>query len=278
MAISTPTMAATPAATVAGDTGAGLLEAPARWRMVEFISDLHLHAADQPTFLAWQAYLQRSEADAIFILGDLFEVWIGDDAVASDAFLQDCAAVLTQAVRQRPVYFMHGNRDFLVSGAFLDACGLVHLPDPCLFAFAGQRWLLSHGDALCLEDAEYQRFRAQVRSPGWQQDFLAQPLAQRRSTARELRNRSEARKRADTRWFDVDTAAARHVLLANHAQCLIHGHTHRPAEHVLGDQLRRVVLSDWDAQALPPRGEVLRLRAALAGGACQLQRLSAPTV
>ena len=246
--------------------------------MVEFISDLHLHAADQPTFLAWRACLQLSAADAIFILGDLFEVWIGDDAVSGDAFLHDCAAILTQAARQRPVYFMHGNRDFLVGSAFLDGCGMVQLPDPCVFEFAGQRWLLSHGDAMCLEDAEYQRFRAQVRSRGWQQDFLAQPLEQRRNTARDLRNRSEARKRADSRWFDVDTAAARQALLANHAQCLIHGHTHRPAEHVLGDQLRRVVLSDWDARARPPRGEVLRLCAAPAGGACQLLRLPAPTV
>ena len=278
MAITTPTTAAASDSATADDSGAGLLEAPGGWRTVEFISDLHLHAADRPTFLAWQAYLQLSEADAVFILGDLFEVWIGDDAVSGDVFLQDCATVLTQAARQRPVYFMHGNRDFLVGGAFLDACGMVHLPDPCVFVFAGQRWLLSHGDALCLDDAQYQQFRTQVRSPGWQQDFLAQPLAQRRNTARELRNRSEARKRADPRGFDVDTAAARQLLLANHAQCLIHGHTHRPADHILGDPLRRVVLSDWDALALPPRGEVLRLSAASAGGACPLLRLPASMV
>ena len=278
MGNTTPGLATSGAARAAGSPDAGLLEAQGHWRTVDFISDLHLHAADQPTFLTWQTCLQRSAADAVFILGDLFEVWIGDDAVSGDTFLQDCAAVLIQATRQRPVYFMHGNRDFLVGRAFLDSCGVVLLPDPCVLALAGQRWLLSHGDALCVEDTQYQSFRTQVRSVHWQRDFLAQPLEQRRNTARELRNRSEARKRAEPRWFDVDNTAARQMLLANHALCLIHGHTHRPAEHALGGQLRRVVLSDWDALTRPPRGEVLRLSAAPPGGFAQLQRLPAPTV
>ena len=145
------------------------------------------------------------------------------------------------------------------------------LSDPTSLDFQGQRWLLSHGDALCLDDTDYQRFRAQVRSADWQQAFLSRPLAEREAVARDLRERSEARKQSMAHdpelWADVDAAAAREWLQRAGAPTLIHGHTHRPAEHDLGNGLRRVVLSDWDANARPPRLEVLRLTA---GG---LQRL-----
>src|SRR5690606_29513446 len=128
-----------------------------------------------------------------------------------------------------------------------------------VLVFQGRRWLLSHGDALCLDDTDYMRFRAQVRQAAWQQDFLAQPLARREAIARDLRAQSEARKRRTghdpSLWADVDAAAARGWLQRAAADTLIHGHTHRPAEHALGDGLRRVVLSDWDARATPPRAE-----------------------
>jgi len=243
------------------------LAAPPSWRTVDFISDLHLNADEPATFTAWQAYLRETPADAVFILGDLFEVWVGDDAAsaglpspAEASFENRCASVLAQAGRRLALFFMHGNRDFLVGKALMSACRATLLDDPTVLGFAGRRWLLSHGDALCLDDTDYMAFRRQVRSPGWQQAFLAQPLAERQATAREIRRQSEARKRSSMDYADVDPSAARQWLKAAHALTLIHGHTHKPALHDLGDGLSRVVLSDWDAQATMPRAEVLRLR------------------
>lgn len=241
--------------------GAAELVAPPHWRSLEFISDLHLQAGEPATFEAWRRYLADTRADAVFILGDLFEAWPGDDAAGEPGFDADCAAVLRNAVQRRPVFFMHGNRDFLVGSGLAARTGMTLLADPTVLAFAGRRWLLSHGDALCLEDAEYLRFREQVRQPAWQQAFLAQPLARRQQVARELRQESEARKRSGQAYADVDAAAALAWLQAADAQVLIHGHTHRPAEHDLGAGRRRVVLSDWDARSAPPRLEVLRLEA-----------------
>ena len=238
------------------------LEAPAGWRTVEFISDLHLQASEPATFAAWERYMQHTAAGAVFILGDLFEVWIGDDAVAQTGFAADCAAVLAKASRSRPIFFMHGNRDFLVGDVFTRAVGVQLLVDPTVLVCAGQRWLLSHGDQLCLADTDYLRFRSQVRSMAWQGNFLALPLAERDAIARHLRSESEARKPPPDGYADVDTAAAQAWLLAAGASTMIHGHTHRPAEHGLGEKLQRIVLSDWDAGATPPRLEALRLDAA----------------
>lgn len=248
-----------------------LLRAPAHWQAVEFISDLHLQPGEPKTVEVWRSYLQRpvsERADALFILGDLFEVWVGDDVLASagtpdQTFWRNCADALKAYSRHTPLYFMAGNRDFLLSAEGLRACGMQALSDPTTFEFLGQHWLLSHGDALCLADTDYMRFRQQVRQPAWQRDFLARPLSERTAIARDLREQSEARKRSTANdpslWADVDAEAARAALQAAGAQTLIHGHTHRPALHDLGDGLRRVVLSDWDAAALPPRAEALRL-------------------
>jgi UDP-2,3-diacylglucosamine hydrolase len=156
---------------------------------------------------------------------------------------------------------MHGNRDFLVGQALMTSCGATLLADPTVLDFDGQRWLLSHGDALCLDDTEYLQFRRQVQQPAWQEAFLAKPLAERKAIARSLRTQSEARKHSGAVYADVDNTAARQWLQAAGAQTLIHGHTHRPANHDLGQGLQRVVLSDWDAAATPPRAEVLRLNA-----------------
>ena len=242
------------------------LATPPSWRTVDFISDLHLDADEPATFSVWQHYLQHTPADAVFILGDLFEVWVGDDAVSADfhthpqtSFENRCASVLAQAGSRLALFFMHGNRDFLVGPALMDACHATLLGDPTVLSFAGQRWLLSHGDALCLDDLDYMAFRRQVRSPGWQRAFLARPLAERLGLAREMRRQSEARKRSGLDYGDVDRDAARQWLQAAQAPTLIHGHTHKPALHDLGNGLSRVVLSDWDAQASVPRAEVLRL-------------------
>lgn len=247
------------------------LIAPQSWRTVDFISDLHLHASELATFEVWRRYMASTSADAVFILGDLFEVWVGDDAVCHDmgaapaSFEDQCAQVLSHASSQRPVFFMHGNRDFLVGQGLMDLCRATLLEDPTVLQFEGQRWLLSHGDALCIDDVAYMQFREQVRSPQWQQTFLSQPLAQRQAVARGLRQQSEARKKSGVDYADVDADTARRWLRSATAQTLIHGHTHKPAQHDLRGGLTRVVLSDWHVDANPaiaPRAEVMRLSAA----------------
>ena len=243
------------------------LRAPAHWQAVDVISDLHLQPGEPGTVRAWRTYLEREpsrRADALFILGDLFEVWIGDDVLNDPAsFASDCVAVLKAHSRHTPTYFLCGNRDFLLGEAALVACGMQGLSDPTVLEFQQQRWLLSHGDELCLDDKDYLRFRAQVRSSDWQATFLSRPLAERDALAREMRQRSEAHKRSLAHdpelWADVDAGAARDWLHSARARTLIHGHTHRPGTHDLGHGLQRVVLSDWDAGAQPPRLQVLRL-------------------
>jgi UDP-2,3-diacylglucosamine hydrolase len=237
--------------------------APAAWAAVDFISDLHLTAETPRTFEAWAAHLAHTPADAIFILGDLFDVWVGDDA-ASAGFEEQCADVLTRTARRRTIGFMVGNRDFLVGKTMLDACGLIGLPDPTLLRVFGERFLLSHGDALCLADLEYQRFRAEVRSDAWRDRALALPIAQRRAFAKQLRGASDVHKLRTSveGWADVDAPAAVAWLRAAGSSTLIHGHTHRPRVHTLGAGNVRHVLSDWDLEDEPHRAEVLRLSAA----------------
>lgn len=243
------------------------LRAPSHWQVVDFISDLHLQAAEPVSFHAWQDYMGRTAADALFILGDLFEVWVGDDVLQDPhSFEHQCTDILRSTAQRIPVYMLHGNRDFLMGQSLMDACACTLLPDPTLLHTVSGRWLLSHGDELCLDDVDYQAFRRQVRSPQWQADFLAQPLAQRLDIARGLRARSEARKREEQEYADVDTAAALHWLKQYDAEHLIHGHTHKPGFHHLDAGCDRTVLTDWDLAAHPPRGEVLRLRCTDAPG------------
>ncbi len=234
------------------------------WRCIDFISDLHLGADTPRTFDAWARYLRDTVADAVFILGDLFEVWVGDD-VRFDGFEARCAEVLAAATQRRRVAFMVGNRDFLVGPDMLRACGVTALADPCVLTAFDRRLLLTHGDALCLADTEYQTFRAMVRSAAWQADFLAQPLEARRRYARDARNQSEMRKKgrpSPADWVDIDAATAIDWLHSANTTTLIHGHTHRPAtEHLSADCVRHV-LSDWDLDHPPHRAEVLRLSAA----------------
>lgn len=247
------------------------LAASPGWRTVDFVSDLHLHAADRATAARWLDYLaSQPRPDALFILGDLFEVWVGDDVLdhpdtPERVFVRSCIDALGRFASTTPVHFLAGNRDFLLGAAALAAGGMQALEEPTVMVFAGRRWLLSHGDPLCLADTDYLAFRAQVRSAPWQAAFLAQPLAEREAIASDLRARSEARKRElghdPSLWADVDAGAARELLQRTGATTLIHGHTHRPADHDLGQGLRRTVLSDWDMQARPPRAQVLRLTA-----------------
>ena len=242
------------------------LDAPARWRCVDFISDLHLQSSDPLTFQAWSTYLQHTQADAVFILGDLFEVWIGDDILSVESgFERQCAEVLRKAAGHLDLYIMCGNRDFLMGAALMSHGRCTLLEDPTTLSFADQRWLLTHGDALCLADTEYMQFRAQVRSADWQCDFLQKPLIDRIALARAMREQSEARKRSDAVYADVDSVAAHALLQSVQSTHMIHGHTHRPAKHRLAAGSERLVLSDWDLCARPPRAEVLRLRRASHG-------------
>jgi len=233
--------------------------APSHWRTVDFIADLHLDPGEPLTWAAWQHYLHTTPADAVVMLGDLFEVWVGDDALAEPgSFESQCATVLKAAAQHRALFFMAGNRDFLVGAAFAQQCGVRILADPTVLQWQQQRLLLSHGDALCLDDVAYQRFRAVARSTAWQQQFLAQPLAERRAQARQLRQESEAHKQSGAFYADVDAPTASAWLQAAQASILIHGHTHRPADHALASHLSRIVLSDWDLAAQPARAQVLR--------------------
>ena len=237
------------------------LLAPTRWHCVDFISDLHLQASDTKTFETLSYYLNHTAADAVFILGDLFEVWVGDDALATDGgFERRCADLLHSTGLKLDLYIMHGNRDFLMGASLMQACHATLLKDPTVLVFAGQRWLLGHGDAWCLADTQYMQFRAQVRHPDWQTQFLQKPLTERVGLARGMRAQSEARKRTTANYADVDAATANALLESAQAHHMIHGHTHRPARHVVDASRERLVLSDWDLMAVPPRAEVLRLR------------------
>ena len=235
------------------------LTADPGWRTVECISDLHLQAAQPATVEAWRRYMAATQADALFILGDLFEAWVGDDAAQAPGFEAECAAVLRATAQRLQVFFVAGNRDFLVGTQLAQSAGFTLLPDPTVLAFGHKRWLLTHGDALCLDDTEYLAFRAMVRAPQWQQDFLALPLEKRRAIARGMRAGSEDLKSRTHVYADVDRPAALAWLRAANATTLVHGHTHKPAEHVLDAGHDRIVLSDWDAEAHPPRLQALRI-------------------
>ncbi|WP_416560950.1 UDP-2,3-diacylglucosamine diphosphatase [Limnohabitans sp. yimb22184] len=239
----------------------GLLTAPATWQTVDLISDLHLQASETATFEAWRDYMARTPADAVLILGDLFEVWVGDDAAALDPFLQACAQVLRQTAQRAHVAFMPGNRDFLVGPDYLGRCGVQPMTDPTLLALGTQRILLTHGDALCLDDKPYQAFRLQARSPEWQQAFLAKPMEERQAFARSLRALSESQKHEGMTFADADPEMSLFWLAEAQADGLVHGHTHRPADHTLGTAQRHV-LSDWSLDHAPVRAQVFRLQRA----------------
>ena len=239
------------------------VQAPAEWQRIDFLSDVHLHAQEGDTASAWLDYLAHTQADALFILGDLFEVWVGDDD--NDAFVQRCVAALANTSQRLPVFFLCGNRDFLAGPQLMQASGMQALDDPTVLDLGSSRLLLSHGDSLCLDDTDYLAFRAQVRSPDWQSAFLARPLSERLALARSLRQQSEQRKQSQAPYADVDADAARAWLRDAHAQVLVHGHTHQPQVHDLGDGLQRWVLSDWQAHASPPRLEITRWQRPLSG-------------
>lgn len=232
------------------------------WRAIDLLSDVHLQPEQPRTFEAWRDHLLGTPADAVLMLGDLFEVWVGDDA-RDGAFEAQCLSVLQAASRARTLAFMPGNRDFLVGDELLSLAGVGRLHDPTVLQAYGARWLLTHGDALCLADADYQRFRAQVQDPAFQARFLAQPLAERQRQARAMRAASTMHQagRPPESLSDVDDDAASAWLAQADAPVMVHGHTHRPARHALPGGRVRHVLGDWDFDTAPPRARALRLSA-----------------
>lgn len=236
--------------------------APARWQAIDFISDLHLSQDLPRTVEGWAAYMRGTSADAIVILGDLFDYWPGSDA-AQLPFEGCCLQVLREAAKHRHVALMVGNRDFLLAPDLLQGLGVQALPDPTLLRAWGQDLLLTHGDALCLDDVAYQKFRAWARNAATQAAFLARPLADRIQLAAQLRHASEAGRRQappPQGWADLDAAASVACLQAAGTHTMVHGHTHRPGPSALAPGFERQVLSDWDLDDTPPRAEVLRLR------------------
>jgi len=218
-----------------------------------FISDLHLDESAPPITNALLQFLKQEArgCDALYILGDLFEAWIGDD---DDQTLN---SVVSDALRELvdtgcAVYLMHGNRDFLLGEAFCLRAGASLIPDPTIIELYGTKTLLMHGDSLCTSDTEYMAFRKQMRNPAIQADLLAKPLAERRAIANQLRSQSrEAMSNKAEDIMDVTPSeVARQMELAE-VERLIHGHTHRPATHVINDgslQGTRIVLGDWGAK------------------------------
>jgi UDP-2,3-diacylglucosamine hydrolase len=221
--------------------------------MTLFISDLHL--CEQRPAPAWRflRFLEQDACDAgtLYILGDLFEAWLGDDD-RSD-FHREITQALHVCVSQgTPIFMLHGNRDFLIGTEFERQTGCQLLPDPSVIDLDGMPALIMHGDTLCTDDLEYQEFRVTVRDPQWQQKFLAQPLSQRREIARHLRDESQMRTREKPEQImDVNQQTVEHVMRDHHVKLLIHGHTHRPAMHDFtldGEPVRRIVLGDWYEQ------------------------------
>jgi len=223
-----------------------------------FVSDLHIDADRPEITRQFLKFLEQeaAHAEALYILGDLFESWIGDDAPDADQ-----SAVITGlaglAARGVPCFVMHGNRDFLLGEAFCRQSGARLLPDPTLLTLYGERVLVMHGDALCTGDRAYQRLRATVRDADWQRRFLALSVAQRRALAGAARAGSRAHTAQLSGMIaDVEPESVAAVLRASGTSSLLHGHTHRPGIFPLsvdGRPCARIVLGDWYTQ-----GSVLR--------------------
>ena len=225
-----------------------------------FISDLHLDDRRPETTALLQKFLvdEAIDADALYILGDLFEFWLGDD-VPSNSAVEVAGALSLLAASGVPCYFMHGNRDFLLQEAYAKLAGMELLPEEYVVDLYGERVLLMHGDSLCTDDLAYQQLRKLVRNRAWQEDTLSKTPQERLQMALQLRDASaehkgnEAMSIMDVNQAAVGSAFERHDVLR-----MIHGHTHRPATHdlvVRGKSAQRIVLGDWYTQ-----GSVLKVK------------------
>ena len=241
--------------------------------MILFISDLHLSPRSPGAtrlFLQFLSGRARSAA-ALYILGDLFETWVGDDDISEPYHAEIVAALRDASDAGLRISLMHGNRDFLLGPEFAAATGIALLKDPYVLSTAEWQFVLSHGDALCLDDTAYMAFRSQVRDPQWQATLLAKPLAERRAIAAHMREVSESSQRGkETPYSDLQAAATDDFLREHGYATFIHGHTHQPAMHdhiVDGIHVERWVLADWHedrGECLVWDGEALKRQVLLA--------------
>jgi UDP-2,3-diacylglucosamine hydrolase len=224
-----------------------------------FISDLHLSPRSPGATRLFLQFLagRARQGDALYILGDLFEAWVGDDDISDPFHAHVIAGLRAASDSGLKIFAQHGNRDFLLAQGFSAASGVTLLNDPYVLSTAEWQFVLSHGDALCLDDIDYMAFRAQVRDTHWQASLLARPLAERRAIAAHMRDVSESSQRAKTNpHSDLQAAATDDFLRAHGYATFIHGHTHQPARHdhlVDGIHVERWVLADWHEE----RGECL---------------------
>jgi len=226
-----------------------------------FISDLHLDDRRPKTTALLLAFLKEEavKADALYILGDLFEFWLGDD-VPTKCSVDVAAALTALADRGVPCFFIRGNRDFLLQNDYAQLAGMTLLPDEYVADVYGERILLMHGDSMCTDDIPYQQFRALVRKPAWQQDFLSKTPQERLQIALQARDASvEHKDKVQMDIMDVNQGEVTSAFERHGVRRMIHGHTHRPATHDLrinGHAAQRIVLGDWYTQ-----GSVLRVQA-----------------
>jgi UDP-2,3-diacylglucosamine hydrolase len=219
-----------------------------------FVSDLHLDESRPGIVAQFERFLAATApgADALYILGDLFEYWVGDDGVVLP-FPARIAGHLRAASAHLPIRFMHGNRDFMIAQGFAAASGVELIDDPTQIDLYSTRTLLMHGDTLCTDDKTYLAYRAQVRNPAWQKAVLTRSLAERMALAQEVRERSEGAKQGKSMMImDVAPDAVAQAFADSGCTLMIHGHTHRPARHVHvvgGTERVRWVLADWYERA-----------------------------
>ena len=237
-----------------------------------FISDLHLSANQPHSMAAFRRFIAglAPQAETLYILGDLFEYWAGDDDMEDEFHARVIADLRSLARHSTRVYLLRGNRDLLMGEKLANACHATLLNDPALVDLYGTPTLLSHGDTLCTDDTEYQRYRTQVHDADFQRQFLAKPLAERKAYIAQLRSHSMAEKQhKDSAIMDVNEAAVTGLLREYRYPRLIHGHTHRPDRHeyhVDGHHCERWVLGDWDRD-----GTALRCDAT----GCRLETITA---
>lgn len=219
-----------------------------------FISDLHLDASRPHITRLFVDFVhaEAMQARVLYILGDLFEAWIGDDTEDETAN-QVADALAALHTRGVPCFFIHGNRDFLLGDAYARRARMVLLPDPSVVEIEGERVLLMHGDTLCTDDAPYQAFRMQSHAPSWQLEFLARPIAERQAFAEQARAESRRYTRSISDAItDVNQSVVLDALRKSGVRRMVHGHTHRPAVHRIeheGRACERIVLGDWYEQS-----------------------------
>ncbi len=238
--------------------------------MILFVSDLHLSPRSPGATCLFLDFLagRARQAEQLYILGDLFEAWIGDDDIDDPYHARIVTALRAASDAGLAISLMHGNRDFLLGDGFAARTGVRLIADPYILSTAEWQFVLAHGDALCLDDTEYMAFRAQVRDPAWQAALLAKPLAERRAIAAHMREVSETSQRAkENPYTDLQPAATEDFLRQHGYATFIHGHTHQPATHdhiVDGIHVERWVLADWHedrGECLVWDGEALRREA-----------------